>query len=198
MIRSILLIALLFSADAFADPLRIVMRTKDRLVVEYRCLNTQDWLVQNVPVMRTDVRQHGYVMWYVVGGVPPYTIVESDGHLDGRVCVTVVDAMGQVATASGSFNTLVDLVTQECPPSDPGPRTGKDNGHYTRRIDRYAAYDGRYRSPATPQPRDPSTTRSKPGPTTTGDGPRVTYGGTSSKGPDRPTGMTGYRQASGK
>ena len=203
MVRTILLIALLFSADAFADPLRVVILSRDHLVVEYRCSNAPERAEQSAPATRSIVRQQGYVRWHIRGGVPPYTVIESEHLRNGRFHVTVMDAEGHLATASGLYNTFVDVVAVECPTTAPdaefGPGAGpKDHGQYTRRIDRYAANDGRYRSPAAPRPRDPSTTRNKPGPTSAGDGPRVTYGGASSKGPDSPTGTTGYRQAIGK
>lgn len=184
MVRLLFLLAILSASDVMADPLRIVMRSKDSFVVEYRCMNSQDRLQLNVPVQRTIVRQQGYVMWYVVGGVPPYTIVESEGRSTGQVCVTVVDAMGQIATATGAYNTIVDREVLECPLPESAQTIGSaDSDRDVRRVDRFKADDGRYRSPATPRPRDTSTIRSKPGPPTSGNGPVVTDRGNSTKEP---------------
>lgn len=98
------------------DPpaLHVVVYTSDEHVMEYRCRSTRvdtgDPLAVPLDVQRTP----GRVDWHASGGTPPYRMVADDRDAFGNVCITVVDATGQVGRGCGVVGRRLELVTVEC------------------------------------------------------------------------------------
>lgn len=135
----ILLAFLLLSigSHASARTMFVVVYTSDGLVVNYRCMNVDPGVNNEAVATRRVVRDQGRVSWHVVGGVPPYTVLRNEMGAGGSVCVTVIDAAGNVASGCGvvgvvTRDVMVNCVTEEpttdaepavrMPPTDDGVR----------------------------------------------------------------------------
>lgn len=98
---------------AFAGDLIVVVYTTDAKVVRYTCANdVQNPYAGGSVVMRTD-HQRGGAQWHAVGGVPPYKLVGYE-NAGGLVAVTMMDAVGNVATGLGAIGQQVQEVVANC------------------------------------------------------------------------------------
>ncbi|MEO8591478.1 MAG: hypothetical protein ABI432_19005 [Flavobacteriales bacterium] len=105
---------MLASLGAPARNMFLVIHTQDTEVIEYR-RNCSNDLVGEGMVVRRVVRVQGHLSWHVVGGVAPYTVINGVPDELGNLCVTVIDAAGNVASGHGVICTQVTSETVGCP-----------------------------------------------------------------------------------
>ncbi len=93
---------------------------------------------------RSLVDQPTRIDWHVVGGVPPYRLIDDQRDLHGNVCITVVDAEGRVATGCAVVQMRRTQVELECPPgqrdeigAEPAPSPRKEIIHTQMRPSRH-------------------------------------------------------------
>ena len=110
----IALLFLAFGSQAFARTMFVVVYTSDGLVVNYRCMNVDPGVNNEAVATRRVVRDQGRVSWHVVGGVPPYTVLRNEMGAGGSVCVTVIDAAGNVASGCGVVGVVIRDVMVNC------------------------------------------------------------------------------------
>lgn len=115
---SILFIALLLATTGMARKMFVVVHTSDRVVREYVCRTDG---IAEVRQGRQIITRAGGFNWHVVNGVPPYTVIHSDRDGVGSNCVTVIDAVGNVATGCGIVQVFVETVYENCNLRTPGP-----------------------------------------------------------------------------
>ena len=90
---------LLGSTAAMARDMFVVIHTRDAEVDVYRC-GCDDNDADCVPVTRSVMRHPGSMNWHVVGGIAPYTVINTaNDDAIGTVSVTVMDAIGNVSTS---------------------------------------------------------------------------------------------------
>lgn len=79
----------------------VIMHTSDRVVVDYVCMDRL--VLGEGGAIRRVVQKEGGYTWNVVGGVAPYQVIMDDQHLYGSVCITVIDAIGNMARGCGTI-----------------------------------------------------------------------------------------------
>ncbi len=97
----LLLVAAPFAASA--NKLFVVLHTTDAVIVDYVCPQRLDLGSDNA--VRRIVVQQGYLTWHATGGVRPYQVLSEETDHVGNVCITVMDAAGQIATGCGIMST---------------------------------------------------------------------------------------------
>ncbi len=110
----IALLLLSVGSHASARTMFVVVYTSDGLVVNYRCMNVDPGVNNEAVATRRVVRDQGRVSWHVVGGVPPYTVLRNEMGAGGSVCVTVIDAAGNVASGCGVVGVVTRDVMVNC------------------------------------------------------------------------------------
>jgi hypothetical protein len=101
------------SISALAKEMIVVVHTRDILVTEYVCRERS--ASGSGDAVRSVVTRHGGFNWHVVGGVPPYTVI-NDEEGGGMMCVTVIDAIGNVASGCGTIQIFTERLTVSCVP----------------------------------------------------------------------------------
>lgn len=92
--------------------MQVVVRTTDRVVVNYVC--TGDVLEPGRNTfLRTEVRSKGGFTWHVVGGVAPYRVVNYDVNASGG-CITVMDANGTLSSGCGTIGYNTSVARIDC------------------------------------------------------------------------------------
>jgi hypothetical protein len=150
----ILLAFLLLSVGppTFARSMFVVVHTIDGLVVNYRCVDFDPGMNNEGVATRSVVRSRGHVSWHVVGGVPPYTVIRNEVGSTGSVCVTVIDAAGNVASGCGVVGMITRDVEVNCGFGEPEPGIGTV-------IERSSPSDTIPDAVEPPKPRKPLTER---------------------------------------
>lgn len=97
---SVLTIATAVQASRFV----VVVHTTDQQVRRFICPSRVESNARNA--VRTVVERHGSYSWRPLGGKPPYKLIESGCDAIGNVSVTVMDALGQLATGYGVVGVL--------------------------------------------------------------------------------------------
>ena len=110
----IVLLVLFFAMEVSARNLFVVVYTSDGLVVNYRCANQDPGVNNDAVTVRRVVRSHGRLSWHAVGGMAPYTVIKQERDAGGMVCITVIDAAGNVATGCGVVQVLTTEVAVNC------------------------------------------------------------------------------------
>ncbi len=107
-----LLLGSLSAAASGPDNFHVVVRTTDRMVVNYVC-GEATGAGQTGIIVRTEVKAKGNFNWHVVGGVAPYTVLRNEAGAGGG-CITVMDAEGHTATGCGTINTVSENLSVDC------------------------------------------------------------------------------------
>ncbi|MDQ3101621.1 MAG: hypothetical protein M3R08_09560 [Bacteroidota bacterium] len=113
--KFILLFLIVAPIAASAGKMHVVVFTRDRMVVEYRCENRVS-RSNGTGISRTIQQTPASITWHGVGGVPPYTLIEQDIDRFRNVCITIMDATGTMATGCSILGEQRHLVPIECPP----------------------------------------------------------------------------------
>ncbi len=113
--KFILLFLIVAPIAASASKMHVVVFTRDRVVVEYRCENRVSRL-NGTGISRSILQTPASITWHGVGGVPPYTLIEQDIDRFRNVCITIMDAIGTMATGCSILGEQRHLVPIECPP----------------------------------------------------------------------------------
>lgn len=136
---------MLASTGAMARDMFVVVHTRDVEVDIYRC-NCEIDKPGCEPMTRKVVRHPGSMRWHVVGGVAPYTVINGGGEGAGIVSITVMDAVGNIATSYGTIGTQTrffdpicsdkkqDVMCEATPLSIPSQKKSKDATRVRRAI----------------------------------------------------------------
>lgn len=164
-----LILPLLIAASTAvpASSMHVVVVTRDRIVVDYRCENFRSAMEES-PVMRSVVRSGGHISWHGVGGVAPYTLIDKSTDAFGNVCITLMDATGMMATGCGIMQERRMSVGIECPLLEEEPIITDPINDTTLLRKPASRWNGKLPEPS-PEPREPKNVRTareiKHGPT---------------------------------
>lgn len=112
--RNLFLMLLMTSATAVsANKMAVVVHTSDRVVVDYVCTDRLNRGQNNA--VRHVVQATGRFDWHVSNGKAPYHIVEQERDDAGNVCITVMDAVGNMATGCGIIAERRVVASVNCP-----------------------------------------------------------------------------------
>lgn len=112
--RTLLLPFLLSLATAVpVKAFQVIVYTRDHVIVDYVCQER----IQYEPgaAVRSVVQSPGHINWHGVGGVQPYREISRDWDPSGMVCVTVMDASGEIATGCSGLFVNRRTVFVPCP-----------------------------------------------------------------------------------
>lgn len=113
--RSLLLVLLLSSATAASvKGMSVVVYTSDRVVVDYVC--TERRALGSRDAVRRVVQAPGRFNWHVVNGKAPYHVMDQYTDEAGNVCITVMDALGNLASGCGIIAERHVVANVTCPP----------------------------------------------------------------------------------
>jgi hypothetical protein len=118
--RYLMLSLVFLGTAAMGRDLFVVVHTTDALVEQFVCENGGVGPNNALPI-RSVVRNPGGVNWHAVGGRAPYTVIRHNTDARGTVCVTLIDADGQVATSCGVVQSRVQVVQVDCERYDATP-----------------------------------------------------------------------------
>ncbi len=111
----ILPLLLLANTAIHANRMHVVVSTRDRVVVEYRCEERASALEEG-PAFRRVLRDPGHLTWHGVGGVAPYTLISDERDGFGNICITIMDATGNMATGCSIMRERRLTIPVECEP----------------------------------------------------------------------------------
>ena len=113
--RTLLLFLFMLSLST-AVPVKafqVLVYTRDHVIVDYVCQER----IQYEPgaAVRSVVKSPGHINWHGVGGVQPYREISREWDPSGMVCVTVMDASGEIATGCSGLYVNRQTVFVPCP-----------------------------------------------------------------------------------
>ena len=109
----LLLLLLAASSSTFGNKLFVVVHIVDGVVMKYVC--PQRIEMGDPRAVREVVRQEPFITWHATGGVRPYTLLSQRTDRAGNICITVMDAAGQIATGCGIMSTWIYTSQTNCP-----------------------------------------------------------------------------------
>lgn len=108
-----LLMTALTAAASGPEKMTVVVRTTDRVVVDFACVGPAGNYAYT-DLFKREVVEPGKFAWHVVGGTAPYTVLKNDIRAGQGGCITVQDANGQVATSCGVIQEVHEIRRVNC------------------------------------------------------------------------------------